>query len=67
MKAFKVLSTMQWHILRRLRRAGLGWRTIADRYNRLTGEYLSHMTLRRRYSETELTIDVQEEPRDNNH
>ena len=41
-------------LLRRLRRAGLGWRTIARRYYSKTSQEISWMTLKRRLIEAEL-------------
>jgi len=41
-------------LLCRLRRAGLGWRTIARRYYSYTKQEISWMTLKRRLIEAEL-------------
>lgn len=41
-------------ILRQLRRAGLGWRTIARRYYGMTSQDISWMTLKRRLIEAAL-------------
>jgi len=52
---------MDVELLRQLRKAGLGWRTIASRYYSLTGQYLSYMTLKRRCIEAELAMHIQDE------
>lgn len=47
-------------LVRQLRSAGLGWRTIARRYYALTRQDISWMTLRKHYKEADLPIPSQE-------
>ena len=48
------IKSIDLQLIRRLRRAGLGWRTIARRYYSYTKQDISWMTLKRRLIEAEL-------------